>query len=486
MTTANHQPPSTPINPLSSPSTPLNPLFTINPPQPPLYHQPLSTPSLPSIPLNPLCTTQAAREAVSSRHRQVLVAVGGLLAQAGCYSGVHLDESRLAISTVGGGCGSGRPVLHFVDEDAPCGNTPCTLVLAGRSSPPHTHHHHLVLISLLPPLPSSHPCLHICMLPIPIPSPHPLLSDARTGPQTALLQAYTSLHPHVLALVVLVRAFARGQGLVDVGTPQELGHGVSSSTSTIASTSASSSPNGNGGSGLLSSYTWSILALHFLLHERYVPNLHCLSDNDSQDADNNHNHNNNNSSLLQSLSRMTSEQAIIALQQPVQGLGTGLGAGSGTGLAQGQGRGRGRDPVTYLTRLEETTPLALLRDMFQVGPRTWTQQTQTQDMPQTLRLDSRSILDSPLTCIAAMHACWFSGVLWLLCVLMMSLFSFFLMCLIVHCCLSFPSTYRPTSRLPWRRIETWWSRCVGPACCCLVLKCSRFVPIEHWHHQQQQ
>ena len=43
---------------------------------------------------------QAARDALSSRHRQVLVAVGGLLGQAGCYRGVHVDESRHAMSTV--------------------------------------------------------------------------------------------------------------------------------------------------------------------------------------------------------------------------------------------------------------------------------------------------------------------------------------------------------------------------------------------------
>ena len=50
MTTANHQPPSTPSlhhqppSTPSLPSTPLNPLSTINPPQPPLYHQSPSTP----------------------------------------------------------------------------------------------------------------------------------------------------------------------------------------------------------------------------------------------------------------------------------------------------------------------------------------------------------------------------------------------------------------------------------------------------------
>ena len=220
---------------------------------------------------------------------------------------------------MGGGFGTGRPVLHFIDDDAPCGSTPCTLVLA----------------------------------------------DARTGPQTALLQAYTSLHPHVLALVVLVRAFARGQKLVDVGTPppgQGQGQGPSNN-STGASSSASSTSGGSGGSGsgLLSSYTWSILALHFLLHERYVPNLHCLSDHDNLDLTTENNHITTNASLLQSLSPMTSEQAVIALQQPVHGLSNGTSTGSG------QGRGRGRDPVTYLTRLEETTPLALLRDMFQVS-----------------------------------------------------------------------------------------------------------------------
>lgn len=140
----------------------------------------------------------------------------------------------------------------------------------------------------------------------------------------------------MLALVVLVRAFARGQKLVDVGEHQGQGN------------------------GLLSSYTWSILALHFLLHERYVPNLHCNSstdkehNKDSQDSSTNNNINSS-KQLLQSLTSMTSEQAVIALQQPVDG------------LVSGSGRGRGRDPVTYLTRLEETTPLALLRDMFQVG-----------------------------------------------------------------------------------------------------------------------
>ena len=222
---------------------------------------------------------------------------------------------------MGGGFGTGRPVLHFVDDDAPCGSTPCTLVLA----------------------------------------------DARTGPQTALLQAYTSLHPHVLALVVLVRAFARGQKLVDVGTPppgQGQGQGPSNNNTGASSSASASSTSGGGGgsgSGLLSSYTWSILALHFLLHERYVPNLHCLSDHDNLGVDAENNHITTHASLLQSLSPMTSEQAVIALQQPVNGLGNGTSTGSG------QGRGRGRDPVTYLTRLEETTPLALLRDMFQVS-----------------------------------------------------------------------------------------------------------------------
>jgi len=230
---------------------------------------------------------------------------------------------------VGGGFGIGRPVLHFVDDDAPCGSTPCTLVLA----------------------------------------------DARTGPQTALLQAYTSLHPHVLALVVLVRAFARGQGLVDVGAPLPgPGPGQSSSNNNTNTGSSASTLSGgsssSGGSGLLSSYTWSILALHFLLHERYVPNLHCQSSSSSSsadhdsvrfDAENNHTITTN-ASLLQSLSTMTSEQAVIALQQPVHGLGVGTGSGTGSGRDR-----RGREPVTYLTRLEETTPLALLRDMFQVN-----------------------------------------------------------------------------------------------------------------------
>ena len=197
----------------------------------------------------------------------------------------------------------------------------------------------------------------------PIPLTFPIPSDTRTAPHTALLQAYTSLHPHVLALVVLVRAFARGQELVDIGTPEGDGHGVSSSSSTSTSASSSNSSvgasSGGNGSGLLSSYTWSILALHFLLHEHYVPNLHCPQDDGNHDSSDNINNNNNNknnssnsnttssSSLLQSLSTMSSEQAVIALQQPA--------------------RVQGRDPVTYLTRLEETTPLALLRDMFQVG-----------------------------------------------------------------------------------------------------------------------
>ena len=63
--------------------------------------------SPPPFSLTHFSLRQAAREALSSRHRQVLVAVGGLLGQAGCYRGVHVDESRHAMSTVRDGFGVG-------------------------------------------------------------------------------------------------------------------------------------------------------------------------------------------------------------------------------------------------------------------------------------------------------------------------------------------------------------------------------------------